>query len=237
MISHKLEVCEIKKTLKSSGKNSGAPVINLRLFGTNFNDKNDLYRYAYNTEPKSLEIHRKIMLIEEVATEIKKLKSGKIHLIISGGEPLLQQDSILELLTVLKPYYIEIETNGTLIPIPELEFFVEKFSVNLKLSNAMEGQKGSTTSARLIDGVIKYFVSKETSYFIFDVLCEEDLKEIDEIQRLFKIENTRVYLRPIADSRNNLQNLSVLWKACLNKGYTLSNRFDTGVFSNCLKYT
>jgi len=231
MVSHKLEVCEIAKVIKSSGKNAGAPVINLRLFGTNFQDKNDLYRYAYNTEPKSLELHRRVILVSDVITEINKLKSGKIHLVISGGEPLLQQETLLELLMVLKPDYIEIETNGILIPSPELEFLVDEFSVNLKLSNAMEGQKSSTTGTRLIDGAIKYFVSLATFYFIFDVSCEEDVKEIEEIQRLFKIDSSRIYLRPIVDSRNNLQNIGILRKVCLNNGYNLSNRFDAGVFS------
>ena len=55
------------------------------------------------------------------------------HIVITGGEPLLQQTKLVSLLRLIKRkkakrrrskkshhYYIEMETNGTLIPLKEL---------------------------------------------------------------------------------------------------------------------
>ena len=74
---------------------------------------------------------------------IEKLKEGA-HLIITGGEPLLQQVEIISFLEYLETKYsvvpfIEIETNGTISAISELDQRVSQYNVSLKLTSVDGG--------------------------------------------------------------------------------------------------
>ena len=55
---------------------------------------------------------------------------------ITGGEPLLQQRALVDLLRLLPELRVEVETNGIHAPEPELVGRVERFNVSPKLANA-----------------------------------------------------------------------------------------------------
>ena len=57
---------------------------------------------------------------------------------LTGGEPLLHQRTLSPLLAELKKgvYFIEVETNGTIAPIPETVESVDCFNVSPKISNS-----------------------------------------------------------------------------------------------------
>jgi len=73
-------------------------------------------------------------LLEEVLT-------GRIHLVFTGGEPLLQQEAIIDFMRWLVKTHggapsVEIETNGTVVPDPYLIGIVDYWNVSPKLPNS-----------------------------------------------------------------------------------------------------
>jgi len=98
-------VSEIFRSLQGEGLNQGRPCTFIRLTGCNL-------RCAWCDTDYAQEGGTK-MSVTEVLDQVWLL-NGK-HICITGGEPLLQQEEILELLKKfsLHGYTVEIETNGT----------------------------------------------------------------------------------------------------------------------------
>lgn len=231
MDSTKLEVCEIYRTIKSSGVDSGKPVLCIRLFGTDIKDKNDRRSYAWSKDVKSMEQNKKVMTLDEIISEIDNIKGDKMHWVITGGEPLLQQEAVLELYKKFQETrngeipYVEIETNGLITPLKPIDKIVDRYNVNIKLSNSLNGSARSTFGQRVKESTVQFYVDSGKASFVFAVDSEADIKEVDELVRLFKITPDKIWLKPlIIDSRGVIRNVTILWNACLNKGYNLSNR-------------
>lgn len=139
---------------------------------------------------------------------LKKLSEG-CHLIITGGEPLLQQEEILSLLDAIQleiggAPYVEIETNGTVMPLPQLAERVGHFNVSPKLANS--GMAVDKT--RKLDVLTR--LANYRSIFKFVVSSEKDWFEISEIIRSAFIPLQKVYLMPAASSITELQERSLI---------------------------
>nr|WP_303715226.1 radical SAM protein [Methanoculleus marisnigri] len=98
-------VSEIFRSLQGEGKSQGRPCTFIRLTGCNL-------RCAWCDTSYAREGGEE-MSITEVLDRVW-LQNGK-QICITGGEPLLQQEAVLELLKKfsLHGYTVEIETNGT----------------------------------------------------------------------------------------------------------------------------
>ncbi len=98
-------VSEIFRSLQGEGKNQGRPCTFVRLAGCNLRCAwcDTSYAWEGGTE----------MSVTEVLDRVW-LQNGK-QICITGGEPLLQREEVLELLKKfsLHGYAVEIETNGT----------------------------------------------------------------------------------------------------------------------------
>jgi organic radical activating enzyme len=63
------------------------------------------------------------------------------NLIVTGGEPLMQQTNVIEFIKYIrdnynKDCYVEIETNGTIAPTPEIAQLVNQWNCSPKLANS-----------------------------------------------------------------------------------------------------
>ena len=98
-------VSEIFRSLQGEGKNQGRPCTFVRLAGCNL-------RCAWCDTPYAREGGEEMSVIEVL--DRVWLLNGK-HICITGGEPLLQREEVLELLKKfsLHGHTVEIETNGT----------------------------------------------------------------------------------------------------------------------------
>ena len=107
-----LAVNEIFKSLQGEGLHAGQPAYFIRLAGCNIRCAWCDTGYALTTE-KSKE-----MSIQEVSEEILKFRPQyQDWVCITGGEPLVQEKELMELVTSLGPKFglqTEIFTNGTL---------------------------------------------------------------------------------------------------------------------------
>ncbi len=129
-----LKVSEIFESVQGEGASAGEPCAFLRLAVCNLRCSYcdtkyswDFKNYDYNTEVTELSV-----------SEILGRLPRTDRIVVTGGEPLLQQTELLNLLQLLPGTFVEVETNGTLAPSDELIACVDQWNVSPKLSNSSE---------------------------------------------------------------------------------------------------
>jgi organic radical activating enzyme len=124
------------------------------------------------------------------------------NVVITGGEPLLQQPALIELSSALhaRGFRVEVETNGTVEPEPELAHYIDQWNVSPKLENS-----GNKRSARLRTGPLTWFAAAPNAYFKFVVAQPSDMEELKEVVRRYAISPERVVLMPEGTTPDALQ--------------------------------
>jgi len=218
---------EIFYTLQGEGASCGRPAIFVRLSNCNLSCVWCDTPYTWNFERvRSDHPERYVkqdqqteLSVDQLREQINEFPENAI-LVITGGEPMLQQKEIIELIYggILNVDRIEIETNGTIVPNTEL-FPHCNFNVSLKLSNA-----GMLPEKRIRPAAIQAYV-QANSVFKFVVDTPQDLDEIQRIIDRFDIDNSRVWLMPQGRTVEEL-NSKLEWLAaiCIENGYNLTHR-------------
>ena len=100
--------------------------------------------------------------------------------VITGGEPLIQQRRLIPLVRGIAEAgrLVEIETNGTIEPVPDLLRWVTRFNVSPKLSSFGAGMP---MSKRIKAGVLHNFAVSGRAVFKFVVSSSADLVEIAQL--------------------------------------------------------
>lgn len=159
------------------------------------------------------------MPIREVTANIES--TGVDHVVITGGEPLLQMAELEELCSALLDCGLtcEIETNGTRAPTQRLSSVVQQFNVSPKLANS-----GTKRDDRLKPDVLAAFCEKGAAFkFVArDTAC---LDEIEEIQRAVGIPNQQMWVMPEGRSAGELQSaLNNVNESVIGRGWNLTTR-------------
>jgi len=131
-----MRVSEIFYSISGEGRTIGIPTLFIRLYGCNLSCKWCDTQYAYTKN-----IYKEYS-IDDIIDIVKKYNPR--HIIITGGEPLLQPKNLIQLVRRLLEFdiSIEIETNGSLY-INSIRNYVDNeklfFTVDYKLpSSGME---------------------------------------------------------------------------------------------------
>lgn len=232
----KLSIAEQFFSIQGEGRYSGTPAHFLRLAGCN------LMCGGYGTETDkqlhdgatwrcdTIEVWRKgaghsvLDLMENWAVDgtLRRFHTGA-HLVITGGEPLLQQQVLAVLIEQLdlqlKDPFIEIETNGTLASHLKSHLILS-YNVSPKLKNS--GMPDEKTRINLASDLadFKFVVSQDT-----------DIGEILAIIDQHKIPRGRVYLMPATEDRSTLINTSELVaNLCIDYGFNFSSRHQVMIW-------
>jgi len=172
-------------TLQGEGITAGYPSVFLRLHFCNLTcgaptgwkcDTGytwDRTRPEFWQEPEDWSYEEAASRIENAWIARFGKRQGK-RLVVTGGEPLIQQGKITRLLEKLPDWEVEIETNGTIIPISEL--LGCQFNCSPKLENS-----GNSFQRRYKPEVLKTINRLSKSQFKFVVVNLSDLEEIDRI--------------------------------------------------------
>ena len=201
---NKLPVSEVFYSIQGEGQTMGVPAVFLRLGGCNILCQSESWICD------TIEVWRKskALSFEEVLGEEyeKLLLSKDVHLVITGGEPLLHQKMIYEYLLYFSKKYkyypiIEIETNGTIEPSQEMLTYVDFWNVSPKLSNA--GAQNSK-EVRINKNALRFFKEEgHKSIFKFVIETKEDFEEI-KTDYLVHISKEQLVLMPAGSSQDEL---------------------------------
>lgn len=136
------------------------------------------------------------MSVEDIVVRLLELSddNGPSLVVVSGGEPLMQQVELLQLAKQLGEEFctdIHVETAGTIAPIPGLWTWIDQWVVSPKLLNSM-----NVLTKRRKPEVLSEFVSHSNVCFKFVVSDDRDFFEIDEIVTHSGIDGERVFIMP-----------------------------------------
>jgi 7-carboxy-7-deazaguanine synthase len=214
-------------TLQGEGRNVGKPSIFIRLAYCNL--KCEWCDSFYTWQPEYVNDKEKPdwVYISTIIEEIQKHYYCK-NIVITGGEPLLFQQNLLNLLSILyrKDYRIEIETNGTILPMLMHDHFY--FNVSPKLSNNIADSIGK----RINKEALTFFSSYERAIFKFVITKEEDWEEIREDFIIpFDIPLSKIYLMPEGKTEEELsqKRLQVV-NLCLEKNVNYIDRLQINIW-------
>jgi len=239
-----LKVSEIFVSIQGEGVSAGVPVVFIRLSLCNLSCKFCDTPYTFNWEGTDFKHDTKSY--EQVKYDPRKEIISKTPLeifdnvcylahdnikrvVITGGEPLMQQKSsaFVRLLSLLriKGFDIEVETNGTIIPTDQVNEHITQYNVSPKLNNS-----GNSLKARRKDSAYTFFVIRG-AYFKFVVSDYTDLKEIEELCKMYKIPADKVLLMPEGRTTEEITNRSQqIVKLCVDKGYRFCTRLHIHIW-------
>lgn len=114
-------------------------------------------------------------------------------IVITGGEPLLQSRSLLNLVDSLlwRGKRVEIETNGTRFPLVPKEDGRVRYNISPKLSHA-----GDPARKRLVLPVLNHWAARADARWKFVVRSSDDYAEVAGLVRGLKIDVSRVWVMP-----------------------------------------
>lgn len=199
----KLAVSETFYSIQAEGQTTGIPAVFLRLGGCNLLCESEKWR----CDSIEVWLHSKATLFAEVLLPeyVEKLKEDA-HLVITGGEPLMHQRAIIQYLEWFGNEFgflptIEVETNGTILPLFELGHVVSYWNTSPKLSSAGEQNR---REVRINQVALKYFTDcGKKTIFKFVISSDEDVLEILQ-DYAPHINMKQVMLMPAGSTREEL---------------------------------
>lgn len=234
---------EIFYSIQGEGKSIGVPSVFVRTSlcnlhciwcdtdytwnweGTRFLHKND-------GKPGYRKFSKKEWIVEyEIAAVAEAVAQYSCsNVILTGGEPMLQQAGLVQLMRRLcaqsDNYHFEVETNGTLIPTLEFDKQIHQYNVSPKLQNSGNPQK-----LREKSGALRFFARSPKANFKFVVSEPSDMEEILSLLKRYDIPSDRVWLMPEGSSATVLnKRRKWLVEICKKHGFRYSDRIHVQIW-------
>jgi len=228
---------EIFHTIQGEGPSVGAPAVFIRASRCNlhchwcdtdhtWNFEGTPWTHVKDALP-GYRKHRKAdvtIALEAAAAAERILAFGCPRTVITGGEPLLQQQAFVEMITAIRArqpdHYFEVETNGTKIPDEAFALAVDQFNVSPKLTNS-----GMLPSMRLNPMALRFFAAYPKAWFKFVVAAPEDLLEIRTLAEEFALPRSRMLLMPEGRTAADLDRTGPwLAEVCRDSGFRFCDR-------------
>ncbi len=196
-----IPISEVFYSIQGEGKTAGVPAVFLRFAGCDVG--------CIWCDTREVWTRGKPIKKEEIIKLMKDLSDKNIHLIITGGEPLIYNEFINELCEEIIDNFklIEIETSATRVPFG----FIAKnekifFNTSPKLKNSKVPRE-----KRINESAIRFFLESKRAIFKFVVENDDDVIEIiEDFIKPFNIPNELVYLMPQSQSRREFIKRSLI---------------------------
>ena len=243
----KIAVSEFFYSLQGEGRTIGIPAIFLRLTGCNLIcggygvEKDGILRDGATWVCDTIAVwmkgttYRFEDLIERLNTEldfISRLKSG-VHLVITGGEPLLQQARIRDFLAYIEQHFdcrpiVEIETNATIVPLSALDERVQYWNTSPKLTNS-----GMPEIERIKRDALTFFAANDKTMSKFVIATISDFEELwTDFVLPGYVNKQQLVLMPAADSLEQLlQQNKMVAELCIQHQLRMSTRLHIEIWN------
>lgn len=220
-----MKYSELFHTIQGEGQLIGVPSV---FFRTSYCNLRCIW---CDTPYTSWEPENKDIAITEAVTAIRQF--GCRHVVITGGEPFIQTDELMDLCNELyrQDHHITIETNATIFANVKANLI----SMSPKLSNSNPPSENRFFKrherGRICPEVIQQFLDTYTCQVKFVVDSPEDLIEIQSLQTMIGIPSETIMLMPqgkIPQVLNKKQEWLV--ELCKENGYRYSPRMHVDIW-------
>lgn len=235
-----LLVSEEFSTLQGEGPSSGQPAHFVRLGGCNlhchwcdtpytwsFDERHALMHDSKVQYNPARELKRRPIAV--VANAI--LDSDTDLCVITGGEPLLQQEQIARLISTVNEeanVRFEIETAGTIAP-TSLEVFE---NVHYNVSPKLAGS-GNAPELRLQPKAIRSLQLAKSLLFKFVITDQYDLMEVEAFVNTYSVPAKQVWLMPEGTTSEKIQEgLKLLAPTAIANGWNLTSRMHVMIWGS-----
>jgi organic radical activating enzyme len=236
---------EIFHTLQGEGPSVGSPAVFIRASRCNLHcvwcDTDHTWNFEGTPWPHLKDSvpgytkHRKSessIELTPAAAAALILNHQCLRVVITGGEPLLQQDGFLEMIHQIRSSepttVFEVETNATLIPSDAFAAAVNQFNVSPKLANS-----GVAEALRFRPDALSCFAAMPTAWFKFVVTSATDLGEIQALRTRYQIANERILLMPEGRSARELdRNAAQIASICRDLGFRFCDRLHVRLWGD-----
>jgi 7-carboxy-7-deazaguanine synthase len=236
---------EIFYSIQGEGKSAGLPSVFVRTSrcnlhcvwcdtdytwnweGTPFPHRNDASPHYRKFNPESWITP---CPVDEAAEQILAYPARNV--VLTGGEPLLQQPALAALMQRLRrydpAYRFEVETNGTLLPRPDFEAAIDQYNVSPKLANS-----NNPTRLREKTAVYRFFAHNDKAYFKFVLTQHADLEEVLSLQERYHIPAQKIWLMPEGNTPQVLRRRR-RWivEVCKQYGFRYTDRLHIQIWGN-----
>jgi len=213
---------EVFASIQGEGPTRGLPSVFVRLALCNLRCVWCDTKYTWDWEHYDRRAEIVELEPDAVAKDVQAF--GHRNVVITGGEPLLQQRALSPLVSALKKAgrRIEVETNGTLCPVPALAETVDQWNVSPKLANS-----GNSVRLRTVASAVTLLAAQPNAYFKFVVSYPSEIEEVQQIVVDRGIQVERVIVMPEAEDIVTLaERARSLVPACRAAGFGFSTRLQ-----------
>ena len=229
----KLPVTEVFFSIQGEGRYAGHPAVFVRLAYCNLGCSWCDTRYTWDTEkmePSSLMAAEGI--VERVIATLGEsdVNPHRIHVVITGGEPMLHQDRIPALIRSLRKRgveFVEIETNGTIEPSGEIMQLISWWNCSPKLGN-----NDRPAENNIVPKALATIAATGRADFKFVV---RDRRDVEELERVFLplVPRESIMLMPEGVTRaRQLEIMPVVLSECRRTGFRFSPRLHILAWGN-----
>jgi len=198
-----MKVNEIFYAIQGEGPEIGTPTVFVRLSGCNLKCKFCDSQYHVNGEDVPIEL-----------VEMKISRFPVSHTTFTGGEPLLQEKEILEIMDRNLDYKFSLETNGT-----------------IKASRGYNSIVVSPKRQRLEMDVLKYYADEPNTTFKFVYENKYDTDWFEGVIHDTRMPIDRVYIMPEGKSRaEQLQRMPEVVDYCRQNNFKFSPRMQVLIY-------
>lgn len=219
---------EIFYSIQGEGVNAGRPAVFLRLILCNL--KCSWCDTKYTWDWQSYDPKQQAIQLSSQDIEKEVLKHDCRYLVVTGGEPMLQQKALLPLLEQLKAsgLFVEIETNGTILPDAGILSAVDHWSVSPKLANS-----GNLLSTREIAQCYILFARLPSCHFKYVIQNRRDFAEVRRLMQKYGISPQKIVLMPQGRTTDEVMRRST-WvvELCKAEGCLFSTRLQVLLWGN-----
>ncbi|MFH0770771.1 MAG: 7-carboxy-7-deazaguanine synthase QueE [Candidatus Peregrinibacteria bacterium] len=211
-------------TLQGEGTTMGKPATFLRLHHCNLTCNWCDSWYTWDERSREFWTESMLWTVQETRDRISAAwgcedPAIQKRLVITGGEPLLQQQKISKLIEPMERWAIEIETNGTIMPVPELLSRC-RFNCSPKLSHS-----DIPRSRRIRENVLAV-LNEASTCFKFVVADEGDVEEVqNDLVEPLGLDRNKIVLMPEGVTGEEIaRNALKVVEVVKRKGYRLLGR-------------
>jgi organic radical activating enzyme len=179
----------------------------------------DWTRFDPDTELRRVSVHDVITQLADIDAPL---------LVITGGEPMLQQRQLIPVLEAARTHgwRVEVETNGTIAPIDAVAALVDRWNVSPKLAGS-----GVDQARRWQPDALRALAATGRAIGKFVVGSTSELDEVAAIAEATHL--TDVWIMAEGTDSETLQDrMAMLAPHVLARGWNLSNRLQVMLWGN-----